>query len=47
MAPKKKTTTSLAEKTLDTLKTLDRKGLQDELSLARKELFVLTMKKEL
>jgi ribosomal protein L29 len=47
MAPKKKTTTSSEEKTLDALKTLDRNDLQSELQTARKDLYVLTMKKEL
>jgi ribosomal protein L29 len=47
MAPKKKTTTSSEEKTLDALKTLDRNDLQAELHGARKDLYVLTIKKEL
>lgn len=47
MAPKKKTTTSSEEKTLDALKSLDRNDLQTELHTARKDLYVLTMKKEL
>jgi ribosomal protein L29 len=48
MAPKKKTATSSSgTKTLEELKTLDRTSLQAELQNARRDLYVLTMKKEL
>jgi ribosomal protein L29 len=48
MAPKKKTATSSSRiKTLEELKTLDRTSLQAELQTARRDLYVLTMKKEL
>lgn len=50
MAPKKKTSTSAASsahKSLADLKNLEKADLQAELDLARKEQYVLTMKKEL
>lgn len=48
MAPKKKTATaSSGRKSLEDLKSLDRAGLQTELQSARRDLYVLTMKKEL
>lgn len=48
MAPKKKTlSSSTGRKSLEDLKALDRAGLQTELQTARRDLYVLTMKKEL
>lgn len=49
MAPKKKTqvSSSSVHKSLADLKILDRAELQTELNTARKDLYVLTMKKEL
>lgn len=48
MAPKKKTpTSSSGPKTLEELKALDSTALQAELQNARRDLYVLTMKKEL
>lgn len=49
MAPKKKTTSTAASvhKSLADLKNLDKAELQAELAAARKEQYVLTMKKEL
>jgi ribosomal protein L29 len=49
MAPKKKTaaTPSLTSKSLADLKSLNKAELNSELQSARKELYVLTMKKEL
>lgn len=49
MAPKKKTAAiaSLTSKSLGDLKSLNKAELTTELQSARKELYVLTMKKEL
>jgi ribosomal protein L29 len=48
MAPKKKTTSAASvHKSLADLKSLDKAELQTELASARKEQYVLTMKKEL
>ncbi len=49
MAPKKKTTqvASLTLKSVTDLKALNKVELSTELQAARKELYVLTMKKEL
>jgi ribosomal protein L29 len=50
MAPKKKATTpasSTSAKSLADLKGMNKSELNAELTLARKELYVLTMKKEL
>lgn len=49
MAPKKKTTSTAASvhKSLADLKNLGKAELQAELAAARKEQYVLTMKKEL
>ncbi len=49
MAPKKKiaAVTSLTSKSLADLKSLNKAELNSELQSARKELYVLTMKKEL
>ncbi len=50
MAPKKKATTpasSTSVKSLADLKGMNKSELNTELTLARKELYVLTMKKEL
>ena len=50
MAPKKKTSKTLVAsklKSLSDLKTLDRSDLARELESARRELYILTMKKNL
>jgi len=48
MAPKKKTTSAtLTAKSLGDLKSLNKAELTTELQAAQKELYVLTMKKEL
>ena len=47
MAPKKKTSPVSEQKTLSDLKLLDHSGLSQELNTARRDLYVLTMKKSL
>jgi ribosomal protein L29 len=47
MAPKKKTSPVSEQKSLADLKSLDRAGLSQELNSARRDLYILTMKKHL